>query len=110
MYRQEDAELWDLITSIPRLPGVWPYVCFVLNILIPGIGTMICSCVGFPEKYSKTQLTIGIVQMLTAVYLIGWIWSIWWGWLMLKRGIEDKEQVQQFLNKTNARSEGAPQR
>ena len=86
-YRAEDAELWDLCTAIPRLPGIWPYVCFIFNILLPGVGTMICACVGFPEKYSKTQLTIGTVQFLTAVYLVGWIFSIYWGWLMLQKGI-----------------------
>ena len=43
-YRPEDAELWDLMTQVPRLGGVWPYVCFVLNILLPGTGTMLMSC------------------------------------------------------------------
>lgn len=71
---------------------------------------MIMSCVGYPEKYSKTQLTIGIIQMLTAVYIIGWIFSIYWGWLMLQKGFEDKEMVNAFLSKTQARSEGAPQK
>ena len=105
-YRAEDAELWELVTTVPRMGGVWPYVCFILNIVLPGTGTMICSCVGYPEKWSKTQLTIGVIQMLTAVYLVGWGFSIWWGWLMLKRGLEDKQEVQQFLNRTNAKSEG----
>lgn len=56
--------------------------------------------------WSKTQLTIGIVQMLTAVYLLGWIWSIYWGWLILQKGMQDKQEVQEFLNRTNARSDG----
>ena len=106
MYRQEDAELWDLVSGLPRLSGVWPYICFILNIILPGTGTMICSCVGYPEKWSKTQLTIGIIQMLTAVYLVGWIMSIYWGWLILQMGIKDRQEVQQFLNRTNARSDG----
>ena len=97
MYRQEDAELWDLVSSLPRLGGVWPYVCFILNIILPGTGTMICSCVGYPEKWSKTQLIIGLVQMLTAVYIVGWIMSIYWGWLILQMGIKDRQEVQQFL-------------
>ena len=61
MYRQEDAELWDLVSALPRLSGVWPYICFFLNIILPGTGTMICSCVGYPEKWSKTQLVVGVV-------------------------------------------------
>ena len=43
--------------------------------------------------------------MLTAVYLIGWIWSIWWGIILLRKAIADKQEVQQFLSKTNARSD-----
>ena len=104
-YRREDAELWDLMTAVPRLGSVWPYVCFVLNIILPGTGTMLMSCLGYPGAWSKTQLTIGVVQMLTAPYIIGWIFSIYWGWLILKKGIQDKAEVQQFLNRTNARSD-----
>ena len=106
-YRKEDAELWDLMTSIPRLSGIWPYVCFVLNIILPGTGTMLMSCLGYPGAWSKTQLGLGMVQMLTSVYIVGWIFSIYWGWLILKRGIEDKAEVQHFLNKTGARSDQA---
>ena len=104
-YRQEDAELWSLIVDVPRLTGVFPYVCCILNVILPGTGTMISSCAGYQQSWSKTQLTVGILQMLTAVYLIGWFWSIWWGVLLLKKGIEDRQEVQQFLNKTNARSD-----
>ena len=85
-YRQEDVDLWELIVKVPCMSGVWPYVCFILNLVLPGTGTMICSCVGYPEKWSKTQLTIGLIQMLTAVYLIGWICSIYWGYLMITKG------------------------
>ena len=108
MYRKEDKELWDLMVNVPRLSGPWPYICFILNIILPGTGTMISSCVGYQGAWSKTQLTIGFVQMLTAVYIVGWIFSVWWGWLILQKGIKDKAEVQQFLNRTNARSEGAP--
>ena len=104
-YRQEDAELWDLMTAVPRLGGPWPYICLVLNIILPGTGTMLMSCIGYPGAWSKTQLTIGVVQMLTAPYIIGWLFSIWWGYLIVKKGIENKAEVQQFLSKTGARSD-----
>lgn len=44
--------------------------------------------------------------MLTALYIIGWIWSIWWGYLLLRKGLADKEEVNSFLKKTAPRSEG----
>ena len=83
MYRPEDKELWDIVYDLPRLPGVWPYVVFILSIVLPGSGTILAACIGTPSNWSKTQLFIGSLQMMTAFYLIGWIWSIWWGWKML---------------------------
>ena len=50
-----------MVVNVPRLTGVWPYLCFMLNIILPGVGTMISSCVGYPGAWSKTQLTIGVV-------------------------------------------------
>ena len=91
---------------MPRLSGVWPYICFVLNIILPGTGTMLSSCLSQDLYWSKTQLILGVTQMLTAVYLLGWIWSIYWGWLILQKGMQDKQEVQEFLNRTNARSDG----
>ena len=78
-YRQEDVELWDLMTTVHSclVNGPWPYICLILNIILPGTGTMLMSCLGFPGAWSKTQLTIGIIQMLTAPYIIGWIFSIY---------------------------------
>ena len=47
--------------------------------------------------------------MLTAVYLIGWVWSIWWGWKMLyfsdNKNREKLRKEQQFLNRTAIRSD-----
>ena len=54
MYRPEDKELWDLIYDVPRLLGVWPYICCILNVMLPGTGTMISSCVGYTTSWSKT--------------------------------------------------------
>ena len=93
MYRKEDLELWEIISDLPRLTGVWPFVVCILNIVLPGTGTMISSCVGYSISWSKTQLVVGLLQMLTAIYLIGWIWSIWWGVVLLKKGLEDKQEV-----------------
>ena len=93
MYRKEDAELWEIVRDLPRLNGVWPFVCCILNVFFPGTGTMISSCVGYSISWSKTQLVIGLLQLLTAVYIIGWLWSIWWGVILLKKGLEDKQEV-----------------
>ena len=33
---ERDAEVWRLITDVPKLKSPWQYVCFVFNVIIPG--------------------------------------------------------------------------
>ena len=96
----QDKELWEIICDVPRLGGVWPYICCILNIVLPGSGTMLAACMADATSWSKVQLTCGILQMMLTVYIIGWVWSIAWGVLILKKGIQDRQEVQDFLNRT----------
>ncbi len=32
----KDQQLWALITDVPRLKAPMQYICFILNVLIPG--------------------------------------------------------------------------
>ena len=80
MFRPQDKELWKIIENVPKLEGAWPYVAAILCLVLPGTGTMLAACAGYNKYWSKTQLFVGLLQMLTAPFLIGWIWSWWWGW------------------------------
>ena len=40
------------------------------------------------ETVPKTQLVIGLIQFLTAAFLIGWIWSIYWGYLIVMKAMD----------------------
>ena len=31
-----DRELWERITDVPKVNTPWQYVCFILNVIIPG--------------------------------------------------------------------------
>ena len=31
-----DAEVWRLITDVPKVKTPWQYICFILNVIIPG--------------------------------------------------------------------------
>jgi TM2 domain-containing membrane protein YozV len=61
-------------------------VCLVLNIFFPGIGTMVNGCLGV---HCSTGIIYGILQLLTAPLLIGWIWSIIYGIKILQLSGKD---------------------
>ena len=101
---EADRELWGLVVDVPRLSSVWPYVCAILNVGLAGSGTILAGCL-MDGGWNKTQMFVGFVQMLTSVYLIGWVASIYWAYLLVTKALRDKQEVQEFLSKTNARSD-----
>ena len=62
-------------------------IILIINIFLPGIGTMIISCLG--EKHSYSFIWIGILQFMLAPLLCGWIWSIFTGYQLLKSSNEN---------------------
>ena len=50
---------------------------------------MISGCIGYGRIFSKTQILIGVLQAMTALFIFGWVWSIVWGWKMLFLGITE---------------------
>ena len=51
-------------------------VCLLLNIFLPGVGTIVHACMG---TNSGPGIIYGILQILTTGFFIGWIWSIIYG-------------------------------
>ena len=81
----EDKRLWEILSvkSMPKLKQTHAFILAAVNVVLPGLGTMIAACIAQPEIWSKTQLLCGLLQMFTAVFLIGWIWSIYWAFLFI---------------------------
>jgi hypothetical protein len=52
---------------------------------------MVVSC--FSEKWSKTLFSVGLFQLLLAYLLIGWVLSIYWGYLIVKKAMEDQADL-----------------
>ena len=110
---ENDRRVWEIITDVPALKAPWQYVCFVLNVVFPGkrvfdsntvgLGTMISSC--FCAKWSKTLFMVGVFQLFLAYILIGWILSIYWGYLIVKKSLQDQHELQNFLDKNNLKSD-----
>ena len=59
--------------------------------LFLGLGTMLVSC--FHEKCSKTLFFVGVFQLLLAYVLVGYVISIYWGWLIVKKALEDQVEL-----------------
>jgi len=78
-------------SSIPKLPMCLAVVLLIVNIFLPGIGTIIAGfsvfCCGNIGESGSSKLGIfcinfwvRLAQLCTVpIFLIGWIWSIMWG-------------------------------
>ncbi len=43
-----------------------------------------------------------------AYVLVGYVISIYWGWLIVKKALEDQVELQNFLDRANVRSDAPP--
>ena len=71
--------------EVPRVSKTIGIVCLVINIILPGIGTMVAACADQAKMVPKSQIFIGFLQFFTVYFLFfGWIWSIYWGYLIFQ--------------------------
>ena len=59
-------------------------VLFILNIIFPGLGTMISACI--TPKFNGDALLYGILQWLFCWTVVCWIWSIVHGYWIFEKG------------------------
>ena len=94
------------MTDVPEVNIYVVPVHAFFNLVLPGIGTMIMTCAS-KENVSKTQLFIGVLQFLTSVFLIGWIWALYWSYLSGKKAWDQRQlekqglTANQYTNSTN---------
>ncbi|CAF0800004.1 unnamed protein product [Rotaria sp. Silwood1] len=79
--------------AVPQMPLPLACFCFVLNLILPGTGTLISAfavfCCG-KHGYEKNivaclyNLLAAILQSATIFLLVGWIWSVRWGILFIQ--------------------------
>lgn len=74
----------NLLTKIKPTGPILSFFLFLLNVFLPGVGTMVNQCVGVGPFQWKGFL-VGLAQLLLSPLLVGWFWSIWWGVEMMKR-------------------------
>ncbi len=56
-----------------------PCLVLLCNIIIPGFGTMIQSYCDGRSCWNCGTFFVGVLQLILAPILVGWIWSIWHG-------------------------------
>ena len=88
---------WEHVSDVPKLNLLKASGCAFANVIFPGLGTIVSSFLGDEPGVNKTQLVVGILQILTAffLYLIGWMWSIYWAYILVKKAIENRSEEQQ---------------
>ncbi|KAL4238157.1 hypothetical protein ACF0H5_002868 [Mactra antiquata] len=81
-----------LYKAIPKMPVAAAVVCCLLNIVIPGCGTLISAFTvlcGAPTALNKKvpaflyNVLSAFLQMITFIVIVGWVWSILWGMNMV---------------------------
>ena len=62
--------------SLVKIGNRWATLVLVLNILLPGIGTMIAGCLAGGDS-AINNIIVGLLQIvLTPFFLVGWFWSL----------------------------------
>ena len=82
---EQDRRLYEIAMDVPKTNKVIAIICFVINFLVSGLGTVIASLATQGATVPKAQLAIASMQFLTAEIYVGWIASILWGWLIILR-------------------------
>ena len=54
-----DKQIFEMITNVPRVTVPIAVVCGVVNLILPGLGTIIAACM-HQENVSKAQIAVGI--------------------------------------------------
>lgn len=89
--------------AIPVMPLWIAILCCVLNILLPGTGTLISAftvfCCGVTTRLNRPlhamalNLVSGLLQTTTFLLIVGWIWSILWGMTFVQLALSAKEDA-----------------
>ena len=101
-FSELDKRTWQLIKTVPKVSSPWHYACALLNVFLPGVGTIIASL--FAKPCSKSQAWIGLCQLLMSTFIIGWIWSVIWG-LMIISASSEEDDIISLLNNFQAQSD-----
>ena len=58
-------------------------VCFVLNVLLPGTGSMVSACCDV-KGFNSLALIFGLLQFFFCWTIVAWFWSAFHGYIIYK--------------------------
>ena len=73
------CEEW--ILTIPSVGACSAAFVLILNVFFPGVGTLLLACLG-PSISCGSQTCVGMLQIILSPFLIGWIWAVYWSFLV----------------------------
>jgi hypothetical protein len=59
----------------------------------------------FCEKWSKSLFLVGLFQFFLTYILIGWVFSIYWGYLIVVKSVTVDKDLKTFLDQNKLRSD-----
>eukprot|EP00047_Mylnosiga_fluctuans_P023567 m.141156 g.141156 ORF g.141156 m.141156 type:complete len:124 (+) comp9632_c0_seq13:819-1190(+) len=79
---------------IPIMPLWLAIILAFINVVLPGIGTIlaglsVCCCSNVGDSGTTkvasvcANFWVGLAQLILSAILIGWLWSIFWGFLFI---------------------------
>ncbi|XP_042870274.1 protein stum homolog [Penaeus japonicus] len=84
--------------AVPTLPVSLAICCLVLN-MVPGLGTLVSGLAvlcGYPTEHSSKgagvfyNLLVALLQLILAPIIVGWIWSIQRGIILVQESMNQK--------------------
>uniref|UniRef100_A0A2L2YRF6 Protein SPEC3 n=1 Tax=Parasteatoda tepidariorum TaxID=114398 RepID=A0A2L2YRF6_PARTP len=86
--------------AVPCMPLALSIILCIINMLAPGVGTFLAALTvlcGCPTEYDDRckaflyNVLASFLQLLTALIVVGWVWSIMWGITFVGISISKKE-------------------
>ncbi|XP_028903552.1 protein stum homolog isoform X1 [Ornithorhynchus anatinus] len=100
-----------LRAAIPYMPFPVAVICLFLNTFVPGLGTFVSAFTvlcgartDLPDRHVCCvfwlNMAAALIQILTAIVMVGWIMSIFWGMdmviLAISQGYKEQGMPQQL--------------
>ena len=76
-------QVQSIVDHCQPTPPIIAIISLILNIFFSGWGTILNGLMG--PVIDPIQIVIGVIQLITAICVVGWVWSIVWGVIIFMR-------------------------